>query len=313
MRQAFANTIYEIGQSDDALVVLVGDISHGILKPFAKESPDRFYNVGILEPTIVSMAAGLSHVGFHPVAHTIAPFLVERCLEQIKLDFCYQDLGGNFVSVGSAFDYSGLGCSHHCYTDIALIKGLPNTQIIYPAMPDEFKILFRQTYKNNQLTYFRLPAKKHGISIEAKEIIFGKGLKLREGNDITLLGIGPQIKTIIEASEMLKTKNISTEVLYYHTIKPFDRGLLVNSMEKTRAIIVVEEHCQYGGISEDVLSLSSGLGNIYHSFINIPNVFSRGYGSYEEHCKYLGFTAANIIKEVEKAVSWKRVHKNLAS
>lgn len=99
IRQQFADTMLEVGQNDPNLVVLLGDISHFILQPFAKACPGRYYNVGICEPTIVSMAAGLAKVGFYPVVHTIAPFIVERSFEQIKLDFCYQQLDGNLVTV----------------------------------------------------------------------------------------------------------------------------------------------------------------------------------------------------------------------
>ena len=154
MRQQFADTMLEVGQADPKLSVLIGDISHFILQPFAKACPGRFYNVGICEPTIISMAAGLSKTGLHPVVHTIAPFIIERSFEQIKLDFCYQGLSGNIVTVGSAFDYANLGCTHHCYDDFALIKSLPRTQIIYPASCAEFDLLFRQTYRNDHLTYF---------------------------------------------------------------------------------------------------------------------------------------------------------------
>ena len=133
MKQQFADTMLEVGQVDPNLVVLVGDISHFILQPFAKACPSRYYNVGICESAIVGMAAGLSKMGFYPVVHTIAPFVIERAFEFLKLDFCYQKLGGNLVMSGSAFDYSNLGCTHHCYNDFALLKTLPNTQIIYPS------------------------------------------------------------------------------------------------------------------------------------------------------------------------------------
>ncbi len=154
MRQQFVDTMINIGKTDSNLVVLVGDISHFIFQSFAKACPGRYYNVGICEPTIISMAAGLAKTGLYPVAHTIAPFIIERSFEQLKLDFCYQQLGGSIVTVGSVFDYSNLGCTHHCYGDFALLKTLQNTEIIYPACPNEFDTLFRQTYKNNNLTLF---------------------------------------------------------------------------------------------------------------------------------------------------------------
>ena len=112
-RLDYCPIVLAVGANDPNLVVLVGDINHGILQPFAAACPGRFYNVGILEPTIMSMAAGLARIGLLPVVHTIAPFLIERSFEQIKHDFCYHGLHGNLITVGSAFDYAVLGCTHH--------------------------------------------------------------------------------------------------------------------------------------------------------------------------------------------------------
>jgi transketolase len=130
VRNQFARTLEDVGASDEKLVVLLGDISVFLLRGFQERFPERFYNLGICEQTIISMAAGLSAIGFYPVVHTITPFAVERCYEQIKIDLCYQKLGANIVSVGSAFDYAALGCSHHCYEDFALLRPLPDMQII---------------------------------------------------------------------------------------------------------------------------------------------------------------------------------------
>ena len=139
------------------------------------------------------MSAGLYHTGFYPVVHTIAPFIVERSLEQIKLDFCYQERGGNLITVGSAFDYSTLGCSHFCYNDIGIIKALPRTQVIYPASPREFTELFDQTYNNDLLTYFRLPDNQHNVDLSQYEIVLGKAITTNQGDDLTLVVTGPQL------------------------------------------------------------------------------------------------------------------------
>ena len=158
VRQQFADTMLAVGQEDLFLFVVVGDISHGIMQPFARACPGRYYNVGILEPTMMSMCAGLARSGLNPVVHTIAPFLIERSFEQIKLDFCYHKLHGNIVAVGSAFDYSNLGVTHHCYGDFAMLKTLPGVEITYPASLVEFDMLFRQAYANKSVTYYRFPA-----------------------------------------------------------------------------------------------------------------------------------------------------------
>lgn len=303
MRKAFADTMLEVGLEDDRLVVMVGDIGHGGLQPFAKACPGRYYNIGILEPTIVSMSAGVARSGLFPVAHTIAPFLIERSLEQIKLDFCYQNIGGTLISVGSAFDYAGLGCSHHCYTDLGLVKAIPNTQVIYPAMPNEFRLLFKDTYRNDKLTYFRLPGETHGVAIPDSKIVLGKGVRIIEGTDVTLVAVGPQLKTVAAAAEQLLANGVEAEVLYFPTIKPFDIELLANSVRKTRAVLVLEEHAEYGGICEDVLRASCNIGTVRYAFVNIPDTFLRGYGSYAEHCKQLGFTADNIVEKTRLLIN----------
>ena len=298
MRRTFAKTMLDVGREDDQLVVLVGDISHFALQPFAQACPGRFFNVGILEPTIVNMAAGLAHVGLFPVVHTITPFLIERSFEQIKLDFCYQKLGGTLISVGSAFDYSGLGCSHHCYDDFALIKALPGTEVVYPAMPAEFVALFRETYRNGRLTYFRLPEATHGCDLSVASMKLGQGIVVRQGESVTILAIGPQLSTAMKAAPVLESRGIRPEVLYFPTIKPFDSQLLASSVAKTKRLAVIEEHGPSGGVSEDALKSILGIDGVRVSLLTIPNEFQRGYGTYSQHLAACGLTPENLVAKI---------------
>ena len=294
MRDTFARTMHEVGLVDPDLLVLVGDISHFALQPFAQACPGRFYNVGILEPTIVSMSAGLASLGLHTVTHTIAPFLIERSLEQIKLDFCYQGIGGTLITVGSAFDYATLGCSHHCYDDISLLRGLPNTEIVYPASPIEFTKLFADTYRNGQLTYFRLPKETHGVDFAEADIVLGKGLLVRPGGDVTLAACGPQLRTALAAADRLAARGIAAEVLYFPTLKPFDSELLAASVARTRRLVCIEEHVEFGGLGDVALRAARHVAGLKSDFLFIPDAFQRGYGTYEEHCRALGFTPENL-------------------
>lgn len=294
MRDTFARLMHDTGVADPSLVVLVGDISHFALQPFAAACPGRFYNVGILEPTIVSMSAGLASLGLRTVAHTIAPFLIERSLEQIKLDFCYQALGGTLITVGSAFDYATLGCSHHCYDDIALLRGLPNTEIVYPASPLELTKLFADTYTNGRLTYFRLPRETHGVAFDAADIALGKGLRVRAGKDITLAACGPQLRTALAAAGLLSGRGIDAEVLYFPTLKPFDSALLNESVLRTRRLICIEEHVEFGGLGDVALRAARHVAGLHSDFLFIPDAFQRGYGTYEDHCQALGLTPQHL-------------------
>jgi transketolase len=306
MRQQFTETMLQVGLEDPNLVVLVGDISHFGLQPFAKACPGRYYNVGICEAAIVSMAAGLSKLGFHPVVHTIAPFIIERAFEQIKLDFCYQKLGGNLITLGSVFDYSNLGCTHHCYGDFALLKTLPGTQIIYPASPVEFMELFRQTYSNQFLTLFRIPGKQHNREFKAADLQVGKGLKVIEGSNLTIIATGPQLQNALDAGNELQSMGWDPEVIYIHTIRPLDTELICNSVMKTRRVLVVEEHMQSGGLGDDVLRAITGIDQVKFVSLAIPDRFVTGYGPYEHHCEMLGLTAQGIVSKVKDEFGTKK-------
>ncbi len=300
IRQQFADTMLEVGQEDPLLTVLVSDISHFKLQPFAKACPGRFYNIGICEPAIVSMAAGLSKAGLHPVAHTITPFLIERCFEQIKLDFCYQNLGGNLISVGSAFDYAGLGCTHHCYNDFAILKCLPGINLFYPSSALEFDRLFRLNYKNGHLNYYRLPAQSHGHAFDAKEITHGSGIKITPGNDLTVVVTGPQLKNVLEACTVLKREGWDPEVIYIHTIHPLDENMILESVRKTRHVLVIEEHIFHGGLAHTIKSLLQTPNDIQLTYLCIPPEFLRGYGTYEDQCRRINLTAQGIVAKIRK-------------
>lgn len=299
IRQEFSDTMLEIGKQDPDLVVLVGDISHFILQPFAKECPGRFYNIGICEQATINMAAGLSKMGFFPVVHTISPFLIERSFEQIKLDFGYQKLGVNIITVGSAFDYGALGCTHHCYNDFALLKTIEGAQIVYPASCKEFNLLFKQTYNNKKITYFRLPECPHNVMIKDEEIVFGKGILVKKGSDITIISLGPHLKTALDSVEELKNIGLDAEIIYLHTIKPLDEEIVKKSLEKTKKCLVIEEHSIYGGIFDDILRCSKDIESVKYSGINIGDRFIHEYGTYQEHCTRLGFSVKGIVEKIK--------------
>jgi transketolase len=301
VRRQFADTLLSVGTADEKLVVMVGDISHGILQPFAKACPGRYFNIGILEPTMISMAAGLSSVGLRVVAHTIAPFIIERSFEQLKLDFVYQGLSGNIVTVGSAFDYSNLGCTHHCYGDFALLKTLPGVEVTHPASPAEFDALFRQAYADSHLTVYRIAGSTHGVDFRPEHIVLGKGIRLNEGKDLTLIATGPQLRTALEIREELLGNGVGTDVIYIHTIRPLDTDLILASVEKTRRVVVIEEHMRTGGLGDDVLRITRGVASVKYYSASIPDIFVHEYGSYEQLCDYVGLNSKAILVQIRAA------------
>ena len=294
IRKQFADTVLEVGKKDDRLTVLLGDIGHFNMIPFAKACEGRFYNVGICEPTIISMGAGLSRVGMIPVMHTINPFIVERSFEQLKLDFVYQKLSGNIITVGSLFDYAKLGCTHHCYGDFALLKTLFDIEILHPATNEEFDTLFKQTYDNDKLTFFRIPEVAHNVNFN-QPIEVGKAVKVSEGEDITIVVTGSQLKNVKKVQEELQKENINTEILYIHSIRPLDKKAIFDSVSKTKVVLVVEEHGENGGLGEDVLKIVCSIDSLKFEHICVKNGFVHEYGKYEELLGLVGLNFENIL------------------
>ena len=298
LRNVFANLMVDIGEQDEKIVVIVGDISHGVLKDFRENHPDRYFNIGICEPATVNIAAGLSRVGLIPIVHTIAPFLIERSFEQIKLDFGYQDLPGNFISVGSSFDYSKLGCSHHSYADVSLMAHLPKSQIFLPGSALEFEIFFRESYKTKHINYFRLTENPHEIEIHEKDIKVGKAITIREGSDLTILTTGSVLRNCYEAAEILDQNGISSEIIYLPTFKPFDSAAVRKSILKTKKFITVEELSAQDGLFNSVLRSIIGLGGVVGMQMAIFD-FLRTYGSYSDLQDAAGLSRDHIVQNAK--------------
>ena len=296
MREQFAKTMYDVGKSDKDLIVMVGDISHGVLKPFYSEFPDRYFNIGILEPTMIGIGAGFSSEGFYPVIHTIAPFIIERSFEQLKLDFCYQDLGGNIVTVGSAFDYSNLGCTHHCYNDFALLKTLPNCQIFFPTSSKEFDQLFKQNYKNNKLNIFRIPTKQNNF--DDCKIKDGTNI-IQNGDDITIIFSGPHLDFIKESMDYFKDK-LTFNLIYINNLSSIDSNLIIEAVTKTKKFIVVEEHFANGGLYDEIIKLTYSGQKLIGESLNLGNEFIRKYGSYQDLLNFVGLNAKNLINKIKQ-------------
>lgn len=292
MRKAFASSCEELLSENENLVVLLGDIGVFGFQKAMENFPNRVYNIGILEQSTVGVGAGMALSGFVPIIHTIAPFMVERALEQIKIDFGYQELPGNLVSVGSSLDYASLGCTHHCPGDIGIILNVPNVQILVPGTPKEFVSLFRETVMNDQLTYHRLSEISNSKS---SDVILGEGKVLKKGRDACILVYGPMRDVVEQACS-----NLDVTVLYYTSIIPFDTQLLIDNLDSKR-LVLIEPFYEFSTASLILQSLN-GLAVSIKS-IGIPRKFLRGYGKVEDHYKDLGLSVNEIRIKLEDMIS----------
>ena len=299
MRQTFGSILTEIAKKDENVVVIVADISHGVFSEYRNLIGERYYNIGICEPAIVNLAAGLNKVGLNPVIHTIAPFLIERSYEQIKLDFGYQNLNVNLVSVGSSFDYSKLGCSHHCYEEVAILKHFKRSQIFLPGSSDEFEVLFKQHYKDNNINYFRITEYPHGEKIDL-DINYRKYcFKIKDGKDLTLVVLGNQLKNVIKSEKILRNQGHDIEIIYFNSLAPFMDEIFLESIRKTKKFICVEELSSSGGLYEECLKTALKVdGKVLADHVSITD-FVHDYGSYEQLSDIAGLSTKNILNCVK--------------
>jgi transketolase len=196
MRAQMVSTVTDLMAQDQRVTVLLGNISTTQFAETFQRFPERIYDVGILEQSMLSTAAGLALEGLIPVVHTIAPFLVERSIEQVKDDFGYQRLGGNFISIGASYDYGASGMTHHAPGDVQVLSTVPGMEIIIPGTPGEFDRLFRQAYANAAPTYYRLSVQRNR---DERAVRFGKAEVVQRGSQATVIAIGPALDRTLEA------------------------------------------------------------------------------------------------------------------
>jgi transketolase len=164
MRDRMGVVVRDLLETDSHTALVLADISTDYFQDVIEKYPDRVVNVGIMEQTAVSLASGFALEGFHPIVHSITPFVVERPFEQIKDDFCYQGLGGTLISIGASYDYGTDGMTHHGSADVPILKTLPRMQCCVPGTADEFETLLRQTYNNGAPTYLRTSIQQNRAS-----------------------------------------------------------------------------------------------------------------------------------------------------
>ena len=290
MRKQFPSTTYELMSNDENVCVLLGDIGVFGFKKCFEDYPDRTYNIGILEQSTISLAAGMSKANMIPIVHTISPFIVERALEQIKVDFGYQKLNGNFISVGNSYDYSGLGCTHHCPGDVLILSSIPGIQLIAPGSGNEFDILFKQTYNNGSPTYFRLSEYEHNLDLN---IDFGKANVIKKGNKALVVCYGNMLNQVYEA-----VKDLDVTLLYYSTILPFDNETLKENFVDN--IILCEPF--YEGstnylINNSLKGMSYKLNNI-----GIPREFILSYGKKFQTDEILELDTNSLKNRITKLI-----------
>lgn len=287
MRGEFAKLCLETIKNDSKSVVMVGDISHFLLRETEQVAPDRFYNIGICEQSMVGMASGMAIEGMRPIIHTIAPFLVERAFEQIKNDIGYQNTEVTIVTVGGTYDYSDLGCTHHCYGDIAMMRLIPNMQVFEPSTPQEFRTLFEKTWGNGLPKYFRLSKEQHSQDFEVEPEVMKVVRESKDGRWVFVSG------HILD--DVLESPNIG--VIYVPTLSSINKESYLKIskvIENAKKVYSVENHFTIGGLGDFV----SETFNVVVNRIGLERKFLTNYGNFSNLRRDAGMDRQSITKKL---------------
>ena len=255
MRNAFADEVTRLAGGDPRVILLSGDIGNRLFDKLRAQNPSQFINCGVAEANMMGVAAGMGLSGLRPIVYTITPFTTTRCLEQIRVDVAYHKAPVIIVGTGSGLSYASLGPTHHSLEDFAILRAIPNLQILAPWDANCLRKLLQEALAGSSPTYMRI-GKKGEQPIAPIEAVPGIGgaLHLHEGKDVCLLAVGTMAGCALEAAEMLKLEGLSAEVVLAHTVKPTPNALFEALSARFDAIVSIEEHAQIGGFGESFAS-----------------------------------------------------------
>lgn len=261
MRKAFIASLVAAAENNDNIALVVGDLGYGVVEPFAKRFPKRFFNAGVAEQNMMGLAAGLASEGFHVFVYSIANFPTFRCAEQIRNDVDYHNLSVTVVAVGGGLAYGNLGYSHHAVQDYALMRVMPNMLIAAPGDPMEVNACMRYIINNPQPSYLRLGKTGEScVHAEVPEVFPGKWLSIREGDKGggTYLTTGAPLELV---NQMLANrpdmKNWALNSMPLWSMATKDAQ--VRQIENFSNVITVEDHLMDGGFGSWLLEAVSSL------------------------------------------------------
>lgn len=287
MRKTFQRVVAEQLEKNKDIHLLLGDIGVFGFSGSMEKFPGRVLNMGIMEQSMIGFAAGIAASGGLPVVHTIAPFLVERPLEQLKIDFGYHGLPGKFISVGGSFEYSKLGATHHCPGDVEIISSIPNAEVWCPAGEQDLEKILTSELTRRSFSYIRLAEKPSTLALSHESGI----AHVKNGNEGVCVAIGATLDDVLEAVAGLDIGVVSW-------VNPTSAVGLIRLLSQIRPKTVwIIEPFYEGGSSKALLPYISQF-NI--RFIGVPREFIHGYGTVEELKSKLGMDAQAIRAKVSR-------------
>lgn len=295
-RKYYSKALIELGRERSDIVALGADLSTSVkTSDFAKEFPERHFNLGIAEQNMMGVAAGLAASGKIAFASTFAVFGTGRVYDQIRQSIAYPRLNVKIVASHAGITVGGDGATHQICEDIAIMRGLPNMAVVVPGDAIETHKAVKACANYEGPVYVRLGrANVPTITSEDDTFDIGKSSVLAEGNDVTLMGIGIMVSRCLMAAEELSKHGIKARVINLSTVKPIDEKLIIKAARETGGIVTAEEHSVVTGMGSAVAMVLVENAHVPMKRVGIPDTFGES-GESEELMEKYGLTIENIV------------------
>ncbi len=297
-RESYGEALLELGKNNENVVVLDADLASATKTSlFAKQYPDRFFDMGIAEANMIGTAAGLATCNKIPYTSTFAVFAAGRAYDQIRNSICYPNLNVKICATHAGITVGEDGATHQMIEDISLMRTLPNMTVISPSDDVQTKWIIAEISKIKGPVYVRLTRLATPIIYESDQTFeIGKAVQIGEGTDGTVFATGVCVAEAIKAQEILKERGIDIRVVDIHTIKPIDRKIIVKCAKETKKLISIEDHNMIGGLGSAISEVLTDEYPAKLEKIGIKDTFGKS-GKAEELMKYFGINYETILEK----------------
>lgn len=304
-RSGFGDGLTELGKTNPDVVALCADLTGSLkMDAFAKNHPERFFQVGIAEANMMGVAAGLTIGGKIPFTGTFANFSTGRVYDQIRQSIAYSDKNVKICASHAGLTLGEDGATHQILEDIGLMKMLPGMTVINPCDYSQTKAATIAIADHEGPVYLRFGRPSVPVFMEDQPFVVGKAIQLTEGTDVTVVATGHLVWEALQAAEQLEEKGISVEVINIHTIKPLDEEAILASVAKTGCIVTAEEHNIFGGLGESVARCLAINNPVPQEFVAVNDSFGES-GTPSQLMEKYELNDKAVIKAVEKVISRK--------
>lgn len=302
MRNIFVKEVEKMMEYNKEIVFLTAESGFSVVESLQAKYPDRFYNLGIAEQSLVTTATGVALRGLKPIAYTMAMFLSMRAYEQIRVDVTYQNIPVILAGIIPGLGYGNAGPTHHSIEDAAILRVLPNMTVMYPSCEIDVIAATHQIIDYGKPCYIGLGRNPANYKANYDESAFtiGKAIRIRDGKDVAIITYGSVLPNVVKAAELLETQGIIARIINMHTIKPLDTKCIEEAINDCGVIITAEEESIIGGLGGAVAEFLAELDNKDYRFkrLGIPDTYGETTGSHTYMQRLYHIDAEGIANSV---------------